>query len=95
MMACCIIAAYLYAQLVGVLRRWCIFWGLARRRAGESDVPILMDSLRGRARPAASTVALTLVLIGTAGIVAMGGDERGAGAGPHVPRVSDILRLRP
>lgn len=93
MMACCIIAAYLYAQLVAVLRRWCIFWGLARRRVGEADVPVLVDSLRGGARPAASTVALTFILIATAGVVAMGQGQRSAG--PPMPRMSEVFHLRP
>ena len=34
-MACCIIAAFLVAQAVAMLRRWGIFWGVVRARADE------------------------------------------------------------
>ena len=34
-MACCVLAAFLIGQLVALLRRWGIFWGLVRARDYE------------------------------------------------------------
>ena len=34
-MACCLIAAFLVAQAMAMLRRWAVFWGLMPVPAGE------------------------------------------------------------
>ncbi|WP_066557569.1 hypothetical protein [Croceicoccus bisphenolivorans] len=67
-MVCCIIAAYLYASMVAVLRRWGIYWGLVRRGTYDAAVPTLWDNLRGRGpAPAFSTVVVTLLILSIAG----------------------------
>jgi hypothetical protein len=35
MMACCLIAAMLLAQIMGTVRRWGVFWGVVRPVEGE------------------------------------------------------------
>lgn len=42
-MACCIIAALLFAQFMGMLRRWGMFWGLVRVPEGA-----VVDTAYGR-----------------------------------------------
>ncbi|MCB2051122.1 MAG: hypothetical protein KDE63_06805, partial [Novosphingobium sp.] len=61
-MICCVIAAYIYAQIVAALRRWCIYWGLMRRGPYDRELPTFFSNLRGAGpRPAMSTLALTAV----------------------------------
>lgn len=45
-MACCVIAAFLLAQFVAMLRRWAMFWGLIPVPAGE-DVDTIFRRLSG------------------------------------------------
>jgi hypothetical protein len=56
-MACCIIAAYLYALLRAKLRQWAVYWGLAKRRPGDDQVTAwtrVALTFRGRREPSAS-----------------------------------------
>ncbi|WP_324739831.1 hypothetical protein U8326_08995 [Tsuneonella sp. CC-YZS046] len=66
-MMCCVIAAFLFAQAMAVLRRWGIYWGVVRAGAGEEDLPTLLGALRRIfARPAVrvAIVAIAVVEIG-------------------------------
>lgn len=51
MMACCVIAAFLLAQIVAMVRRWGIFWGVVRPVEGEVATTALSVTLAWLARP--------------------------------------------
>lgn len=94
-MVCCIIAAYIYAQITAALRRWCIYWGLMRRGPYEGHLPTLLGNLLGRGpRPGFSTVMLTLGLLGMTATLIGGGFERpgvSASSANSLPRLSQLI----
>lgn len=99
-MVCCIIAAYIYAQLVAAMRRWCIYWGLMRRGPYDREPPTFLDNVRGRGpRPSFATLAMSAMLIGLAGTWTMGGFERTAHdpaatvSEEAIPRLSQLIGL--
>lgn len=51
MMACCVIAAFLLAQIVAMVRRWGIFWGVVRPVDGEDATTALSVTLAWLRRP--------------------------------------------
>ncbi|HZU62586.1 MAG TPA: hypothetical protein VFF98_02800 [Novosphingobium sp.] len=89
-MACCLLAALLFAHVMATLRRWAVFWGLARPRAGE-EADTALGHLRGwLARPA--------VRVGLACLFAL---EIGLGGwwvytrhGAHLYRLADSALAR-
>ena len=62
-MACCVIAAFLIAQLVAMVRRWGIFWGVVSPQAHEDNGNVL-GWLRARfaSRGARRGLAVALML---------------------------------
>lgn len=95
-MICCIIAAYLYARMVAMLRRWAIYWGIVRRGPFERDLPTLCDNLRGKGpRPALSTLCLTAAIVALASTWSLGGFDRPDAAGPaqdsSIPRLAQLI----
>ena len=99
-MVCCIIAAYIYAQLVAAMRRWCIYWGLMRRGPYDRELPTFLDNVRGRGpRPTFATLAMSAMLIGLVGTWSMGGFERTArdtaavSSDSSIPRLSQLIGL--
>ena len=97
-MICCVIAAYLYARLVAVLRRWGIYWGLVRRGPYDGAVPTLFDNLRGRGPgPAMSTVVVTVLLAGLVAAWSGGALHAPASVDPagesSVPRLAELIGL--
>lgn len=96
-MMCCIIAAYLFAQMVAMLRRWGIYWGLVRRRPGEEHLPSFIRNLAGSGpRPAMSTIAVTVMVVGMAAGWAGGAFERPPAASANaseMPRLSALFGL--
>ena len=65
-MACCVIAAFLFAQLMAMVRRWGMFWGLVPVPEGETADTLLAWMRRTLRRPAvraafASALAFELV----------------------------------
>ena len=65
-MVCCIIAAYLYRMFLAMLRRWAIYWGLARPLEWEQDLPTFAGEVgaalkRAFRSKAARIMALALV----------------------------------
>ncbi len=60
-MACCIIAALLYAHLKAMLRRWCMYVGLARVPAGVEFETLFGRIRRGMRARSARPVTLTIV----------------------------------
>lgn len=68
-MMCCVIAAFLFAQAMAVLRRWGIYWGLVRAGPEEQDLPTLLGAIRRiLARPAVRTVILAVALVEMGGV---------------------------
>jgi hypothetical protein len=70
-MMCCVIAAFLFAQVMAMVRRWGIYWGVVRPDENEEDLPTLGKSLRALfAKPAFRTaiIAVALIEIGSASI---------------------------
>lgn len=96
-MACCIIAAYIYAQITAALRRWCIYWGLMRRGPYEADLPTFFSNLTGRGpRPKTSTVMLTLIAAGMVATWAGGGFDRPSptlASDGAMPRLSELIGI--
>lgn len=45
-MVCCLIAAFLYAQAMAVLRRWGIYWGVVRPETAETGYPTFARFVR-------------------------------------------------
>lgn len=45
-MICCVIAAFLYAQALAVLRRWGLYWGVVRPDIGETGYSTFAGSVR-------------------------------------------------
>lgn len=68
-MACCIIAAFLAAQAMAMMRRWGIFWGVVRPDVGEDAETIYHRIGAWLRRPMvrrgfAAAAAVELVLLG-------------------------------
>jgi hypothetical protein len=69
-MACCVLAALLLGQLVALLRRWGIFWGLVRARDYEDGGNTALVWAKARLasprakRGLAAMVAIEIVLLG-------------------------------
>lgn len=73
-MVCCIIAAYLYAQFVAMLRRWGIYFGLVRPNEWEAkaNLPTLKKSVgRMLGRKAIVPTLAAMVLLAGGGWLAL------------------------
>ncbi len=63
-MMCCVIAAFLFAQAMAILRRWGIYWGVVKPELNETDLPTFGKSLRAvLARPAVRTAIIAIALL--------------------------------
>lgn len=68
-MACCVIAAFLFAQFMAMLRRWAVFWGLASVPVGETADTVFtrLSGWVARAEVRRALAALVLVELGVVG----------------------------
>lgn len=85
-MACCLIAVFLVAQLVAMLRRWAVFWGVLPVPDGETPDTAMTRMAAFLARPrirqgVAALIACELVLLG--GWVTLA-------HGDHIAELADI-----
>lgn len=84
-MACCLIAAFLLAQFVAMVRRWGVFWGVVRPHEDE-DADTIFRRIRGWfARPVVRRTAFALVAIELALLGGWTYTEHGA----HLYRIAD------
>ncbi len=84
-MACCIIAAFLLAQFVAMIRRWGVFWGVVKADPGEDADTVFRRIRIWFARPAVRRTAFVLAAVE---LVVLGGwayTEHGA----HLYRIAD------
>lgn len=68
-MACCVIAAFLVAQLVAMLRRWGMFWGVVAVPEGEV-VDTAWSTVRGWLDRPRVRIAVTILALVELGFVA-------------------------
>ena len=84
-MVCCLIAAFLVAQFVAMIRRWGVFWGVVTPRPGE-DADTVFRRLRGWfARPTVRRTAFALAAVELALLGGWTYIEHGA----HLYRIAD------
>ncbi len=62
-MACCIIAAFILAQIMATVRRWGVFWGLVKPVEGEDADTIYRRIWLWLARPTVRKVVMALMLV--------------------------------
>ena len=62
-MACCILAAFLFAQAMAVLRRWGMFWGLVPVPAGETVDTAFTRATAWLARPTVRRAGVALAAV--------------------------------
>ncbi len=62
-MACCIIAAFILAQIMETVRRWGVFWGVVRPQEGEEADTIYRRVWRWFARPRVRAAMMAVVLV--------------------------------
>ncbi len=84
-MVCCLIAAFLVAQFVAMVRRWGIFWGVVQPRAHEDDDNIYRRIKVWFARPTVRRAAFALAAIELAVLSGWTYTEHGA----HLYRIAD------
>ena len=86
-MACCLIAAFLIGQLVALLRRWGIFWGLVRANPYEDGSNTLLAWVRRRVRSPAARRGIALAVVIEIGLFGAWVYEA---HGAHLYRLADI-----
>lgn len=69
MMACCLLAALILAQIVATVRRWGIFWGVVRPHEWENPETVINRIAAWLSRPrvkrtVTALAAIELVLLG-------------------------------
>lgn len=67
-MACCLFAAFLFAQCMAMLRRWGMFWGIVRVPQGEVADTFYTRVAAWSARPRVRLVTVTLLAFELAGV---------------------------
>lgn len=65
-MACCIIAAFIIAQIMAMFRRWAMFWGFVPVPADEPSETIFTIMRRWFSRPAVRGAFVALLLVESA-----------------------------
>ena len=84
-MACCVIAAFLLAQFVAMIRRWGVFWGVVNAHPGEAADTVFRHIRSWFARPAIRRTAFALAAIELAALSGWVYTEHGA----HLYRIAD------
>lgn len=77
-MACCLFAAFLFAQCMAMLRRWGMFWGIVRVPQGEVADTLYTRVAAWSARPRVRLVVVTLLAFELAGVAGWVYVEHGA-----------------
>lgn len=85
-MVCCLIAAFLVAQFVAMLRRWGMFWGLVAIPEGVQMDTAFSRAARVLARPAVRRTVLVALLVE----LAVGGAWLYTEHGSHIAEEVDI-----
>ncbi|HUD93556.1 hypothetical protein [Sphingobium sp.] len=85
-MACCLIAAFLIAQAMAMLRRWAVFWGLMPVPEGEVADTIFIRISAFLRRPRVRMAAIALLLVELAGVGAWLYYDHGT----HIAQLADI-----
>lgn len=85
-MACCLIAAFLVAQMMAMLRRWAVFWGLIPVPQGEVADTVFTRLSVWLRRP---RVRIGIVALLAAELVGVGGWLYSA-HGAHIVQLADI-----
>jgi hypothetical protein len=67
-MACCLIAAFLVAQAMAMLRRWAVFWGLMPVPEGEVADTIFTRIAAVLRRPRVRMTVAALLMVELAGV---------------------------
>ena len=62
-MACCIVAALILAHIMATVRRWAVFWGLAKPVEGEDADTVYRRLRRWLARPRVRMVVTALIAL--------------------------------
>ncbi|MES2492897.1 MAG: hypothetical protein V4579_06400 [Pseudomonadota bacterium] len=62
-MACCIIAAFILAQIMETLRRWGVFWGVVRPLEGEAADTLYHRARAWFARPRVRAAVMAVVVV--------------------------------
>jgi hypothetical protein len=84
-MVCCLIAAFLVAQFVAMVRRWGIFWGVVQSREHEDSDTIYRRIKIWFAHPTVRRTAFALAAIELAVLGGWTYTEHGA----HLYRIAD------
>ncbi|MBH1998110.1 MAG: hypothetical protein I8H96_03135 [Sphingomonadaceae bacterium] len=85
-MACCLIAAFLVAQAMAMLRRWAIFWGLAPVPEGEAADTIFTRAAVWLRRPRVRAGIAAMLVVELAGV----GGWLYVDHGTHIAQLADI-----
>ena len=62
-MACCIVAAFILAQIMATLRRWGVFWGLVTPVEGEDADTIYRRMRLWLSQPRVRAAVMALVMV--------------------------------
>lgn len=85
-MACCLIAAFLVAQAMAMLRRWAVFWGLMSVPEGEVADTIFTRIAAVLRRPRVRMAVAALLVVELAGV----GIWLYRDHGTHIVQLADI-----
>jgi hypothetical protein len=85
-MACCLIAAFLVAQAMAMLRRWAIFWGLVPVPEGEVADTVFTRTAGWLRRPTVRMGIAALLVVELTGVGSWLYFEHGA----HIAQLADI-----
>lgn len=85
-MACCVIAAFIVAQIVATLRRWGMFWGVVAIPEGETVTTIYARMRARMAAPRVRAAVFAVIVLETAGLSTWVYVEHGE----HLVELADI-----
>jgi hypothetical protein len=85
-MACCVIAAFLVAQMMAMFRRWAVFWGLMPVPEGEVADTVFTRMAGWLRRPRVRMAIGALLLVELAGVGSWIYLEHGT----HIAQIADI-----
>jgi hypothetical protein len=90
-MACCVLAAFLLGQLVALLRRWGIFWGLVRARDYEDGNHTVLNWAKARLATPRAKRGLAVAFLIEIGLLGTWAYTR---HGAHLYRLADVAVSR-